>query len=62
MNTQRRRGLMSKITEHWPNTAVFGHIEHYNSSNIAPAESYKMSEHSIFLLQPFEHQQICLST
>ena len=59
MNTQRRCGYMSKITENWQNTTVFGHMEHYNRSNVAPVESYKMSEHNIFLLQPFEHQHIC---
>ena len=26
MNTQRRRGRMSKITENWLDTAVFDHI------------------------------------
>ena len=62
MNTQQRCGRLSKITENWLNTAVFGHMEHYNRWNVAPTESYKMSEHIIFLLQPFEHQQICKST
>ena len=62
MNIQRRCGRMSKITENWLNTDVFGHVEHYNRSNVAPIESYKMSEHNIFLLQPFERQQICQST
>ena len=62
MNTQRRRGRISKITENWLNTAVFGHLEHYNRSNVAPTELYKMSEHKIFLLQPFEHQHNCKST
>ena len=62
MNTQRRCGRMSKITENWLNTAVFGHMEHYNRSNVAPTESYKMSEHNIFLLQLFEHQPICKPT
>ena len=62
MDTQRRCGRMSKITENWLNTAVFGHMEHYNRSNVVPTESYKMSEHNIFLLQPFEHQQIFKST
>ena len=62
MNTQRRCGRMSKITENWLNTAVFGHTEHYNRSNVASTESYKMSEHNIFLLQPFEPQQICKPT
>ena len=61
MNTQKRCGRLSKITENWLNTAVFGHMEHYNRWNVAPTESYKMSEHIIFLLQPFEHQQICKS-
>ena len=51
-----------KITENWLNTAVFGHMEHYNRSNVAPTESHKMSAHNIFLLQPLEHQQICKST
>ena len=62
MNTQRRCGRVSKITENWLNTAVFGNMEHYNKSNVAPTESHKMSEHCIFLLQPFEHQQICKPT
>ena len=62
MNTQRRCGRMSKIIENWPNTAVFGHMEHYKRSNIAPTESHKMSEHNLFLLQPFDNQQICQST
>ena len=30
--------------------------------NVAPAESCKMSERNIFLLQPFEHQHICKPT
>ena len=50
MNTQRQCVRMSKITENWLNIAVFGHMEHYNRSNVAPTESYKMSEHNIFLL------------
>ena len=66
MNTQWRCGdvvaYMSKIAENLLNTAVFGHMEHYYRSNIAPTESYKMSENNIFLVQPFEHQQICKST
>ena len=62
MNTQRRCGHMSEITENWLNTAVFGHMEHYNKSNVAPTESYKMFEYNIFFLQPFEHQQICKAT
>ena len=62
MNTQRQCGRMSKITENWLNTTVFGHVEHFNTLNVAPTESYKMSENNIFLLQPFEHQQICKST
>ena len=41
------------------NAAAFGHMEHYKISSVTPTESYKMSEHNIFLLQPFEHQQIC---
>ena len=57
VNTQRRYGRMSKITENWPNTAVFGHMEHYNQSNVAPTESDKMSEDNIFLLQPFEQNK-----
>ena len=61
MNTQRQCGRMSKITENWLNTAVFGHMEHYNRSNVAETESNKVYEHNIFLLQPFEHQQICKS-
>ena len=62
MNTQRRCGRMSKITENWLNTAVFGQMEHRNRSNVPPTESHKMSEHHIFLLQPFQHQQSCKST
>ena len=62
MNTQRRCGRMSKITEKWLNNAVFGHMEPYDRSNVAQTESYKMSEHNIFLLQPSEHQQICKLT
>ena len=58
MNTHQRCGRMSKITETWPNTAAFGYIQHYDISNVAPTESYKMSERNIFLLQPFEPQQI----
>ena len=53
---------MSKITETLLNTAAFGHIQNYNISNVAPTESYKMSERSIFLLQPFDPQQICEPT
>ena len=52
MNTLRRCGRMSKITENWLNTAAFGYMEHYNISNVAPTESYKMSECNIFLPQP----------
>ena len=37
-------------------------MEQYNISNVAPTESYKMSERNIFLLQPFEQQQICKPT
>ena len=62
MNTQWRCGRMSKITENLLNTAVFGHMEHYNRSNVAPTASHKMSEHNIFLLQTFEHQQSCKFT
>ena len=62
MNNQRRCGRMCKIPENWLNTAAFGHIEHYNISNIAPTESHKMSERNIFLLQPLEHKQICKPT
>ena len=62
MNTQQRCDRMSKITENCLNTAVFGHMEHYNRLNVAPTESYKISEHNIFLLQTFEHQQICKPT
>ena len=62
MNTERRYGRMSKITENWLNPGVVGHMEHYNTPNVAPTESYKMSEHNIFLLQQFEHQQICKLT
>ena len=62
MNAQRWCGRMSKITENWQNTAVFGHMEHYNRSNVAPTESYKLSAHIIFLLQLFEHHQSCKST
>ena len=39
---------MSKITDRWLNAAVFDHMEHYNRSNVAPTEWYKMSEHNIF--------------
>ena len=49
---------MCKITENWLNIAAFGHMEHYNISNVAPTESHKMSERNIFPLQPFEHKQI----
>ena len=59
MNTQRQCGRMSRITENWQNTAAFRHVEHYTISNVAPTESYKMSERNIFPLQPFERQQIC---
>ena len=62
MNTQRRCGRISKITENWLNTAVFGHVEYINRSNEAPTESCEMSEHNISLLQPFEQQQVCKST
>ena len=62
MNNQQRCGRMCKITENWLKTAAFVHMEHYNISNIAPTESHKMSERNIFLLQPFEHQQICKPT
>ena len=58
MNTQRRCGRMSKITENWLNTTVFVHMEHYDKLNVAPTESQKMSKHNIFFLQSFEHQQI----
>ena len=58
MNNQRRCGRTCKITENWLNIAAFGHMEHHNISNVAPTESHKMSERNIFLLQPFEHQQI----
>ena len=37
-------------------------MEHFNGSNVAPTESYKMSEHNTFLLQPFEYQEICKPT
>ena len=62
MNNQRRCGRMCKITEYWLNTHAFGDMEHYNISNIAPTELHKMTERNIFLLQPFEHQQICKLT
>ena len=62
MNNQRRYGRMCKITENWLNTVAFGHMEHYDISNVAPTESHKMFERNIFLLQPFEHQQICKPT
>ena len=62
MNNQRRCGPMCKFAEYWLNTAAFGHMEHHNISNVAPTKSHKMSERNIFLLQPFEHQQICKST
>ena len=54
---------MSKTTETGLITAAFGHIiQHYNISNVAPTELYKMSEHNISLLQQFEPQQICEPT
>ena len=59
MYTQRQYGRRSKITENWLNAAAFGHMEHCKISSVAPTESYKMSERNIFLLQLFEHQQIC---
>ena len=62
MNNQWRYGRMCKSTEIWLNSAAFGHMEHYDISNVAPTESHKMSERNIFLLQPFEHQQICKPT
>ena len=62
MNTQRRYGRMSKIIDNWLNTAVFGHMEHHNRLNVAPTESFTMFEPNIFILQPFEHQQICKPT
>ena len=62
MNNQRRCGRMSKITENGLNIAAFGNMEHYDISHVAPKESHKMSESNIFLLQPFEHQQICKPT
>ena len=62
MNTQRRCICIPKTTENWLNTAVFNHMEHYSRSNVAATESYKVSELNIFLLQPFEHQQICKAT
>ena len=62
MSTQQRCGRMSIITETWLNTAEFGHIQYHNISNVAPTESHKMSERNIFLLQPFETQQICEPT
>ena len=62
MTNQRRRGRMCKITENGLNIATFGRMEHYDISNVAPTESHKMSESNIFLLQPFEHQQICKPT
>ena len=37
-------------------------MEYYDIMNVAPTQSHKMSEHNIFLLEPFEHQQICKST
>ena len=62
MNNQQRCGRMCKITEHWLNTAAFGHMENYNISNEAPTESDKVSERNIFLLQTFDHKLICKST
>ena len=62
INAQRRYGRMSKITGNWLNTVVFGYMELYNRWNVAPTESFKMSEHNIFLLQPFEHQPSCKCT
>ena len=37
-------------------------MEHYDISKVAPTESHKMSERNMFLLQPFEQQQICKPT
>ena len=62
MNTQRRCGRMLKIIEKWLNTTAFDDMEHYNTSNSAATESYMMSERNIFLLQPYERQQICKLT
>ena len=62
MNTQRQCGRMAKITETWLNTAVFGNMEQYNISNVAPTESHKMYECIILLLQPFKHKQLCKPT
>ena len=58
MNNQRWCGRVFKITEYWLNTGLFGHMEHYDRSNVAPTEWYNMSEHHMFLLQPFQYQQI----
>ena len=55
MNTQRRCGRMSKISENLVNTTAFGHMENHNISNVAATESYKMSERKLFLLQPLEY-------
>ena len=38
MNTQQRCGRMSKITENWLNIAVFGHMEHFNRSNVGSSD------------------------
>ena len=62
MSNQRRCGRMCKITENLLNIAAFGHMEHYDIPNAAPTELHKMSERNIFLLQLFEHQQICNPT
>ena len=51
MNTQRRCGRVSKITEN--GLAVLGHMEHYNISNVTPTVWNKVCECKVFLLQPF---------
>ena len=50
-------GRLPEIRENWLNATAFGHTEHCNISNVAPTESYKMSQRNIFLIQPLEHQQ-----
>ena len=35
MNNQRGCGRTCKITENWLNIAAFGHMEHYNISNVS---------------------------
>ena len=60
MNTQWRCGCMSKITENALNAAVFGHMEHYNRSNVAPTESYKITHISPTTIRAPTNQQTYL--